>query len=370
MKRIVSILFLVLLLSSCEEPFTVDVGEQTSFLVFEGEITNIDTFQVVRIYKSMSFNETGNFETVTGFHVNIEDKEGTIYPLIEKSSGVYYTLEKVQGEINHEYRMVAYDDSNRVYMSSYQRMFPVPEITNLSGDYKVETEITKNEGTSYTETTTDGIEIYATTTINDSTPYFKFDFNTVFLSLQVYPTGPPFNTTYYVARPANSWDYGNVVAANGNDYANNIIKELPIYFFTRTKMETKFTILSFEYDEETDSYLYPDDEITITSNGFLLQVEQRSLTKEGYEFWNAVQNQLNASGKLFDPLETEIEGNISCVDDESEYVFGYFGASAVSFINNHFYLRFDNVAIKNEIDYFPMLDSVNYSRSIFDYWVN
>jgi hypothetical protein len=58
-------------------------------------------------------------------------------------------------------------------------------------------------------------------------------------------------------------------------------------------------------------------------------VKQQALTEEAYNYWLSLQKTTEDLGGLFDPLPTELEGNIFCTSDPSETVIGYFSGSSV-----------------------------------------
>ncbi|WP_317165779.1 DUF4249 domain-containing protein [Spirosoma arboris] len=60
------------------------------------------------------------------------------------------------------------------------------------------------------------------------------------------------------------------------------------------------------------------------------QVNQFSLTKAAYQYWQLFEQQRTRTGSLFDPQPASIEGNVRAVDDTTKLALGFFGASAVS----------------------------------------
>lgn len=58
---------------------------------------------------------------------------------------------------------------------------------------------------------------------------------------------------------------------------------------------------------------------------YSIEVVQRALSKEGYEYWSAIKRNSDEVGGIFSPQPTEVRGNISCVEDPNEIVLGYIG---------------------------------------------
>ena len=55
------------------------------------------------------------------------------------------------------------------------------------------------------------------------------------------------------------------------------------------------------------------------------RVQQRALSKEGYEYYLNVQQQNEEMGGIFTPQPSEIQGNISCISQPERRTIGYVG---------------------------------------------
>ncbi|MEQ9426022.1 MAG: DUF4249 family protein [Cyclobacteriaceae bacterium] len=63
---------------------------------------------------------------------------------------------------------------------------------------------------------------------------------------------------------------------------------------------------------------------------FYVEIEQESLNFQAYQFFNAIAEQADDVGGLFDPAPALLLSNIINPDDEEDLVLGYFTASSVS----------------------------------------
>jgi len=79
---------------------------------------------------------------------------------------------------------------------------------------------------------------------------------------------------------------------------------------------------------DSSRFELPLDEVGTSS--IYYKLNQFTITKEGSKFWRSVKSQSEASGKLFDPIEDQIYGNIHCVSDSSIIAFGYFNTASYS----------------------------------------
>ena len=91
MKTIVSITFIALLFTSCEKVVDLDYRGNQSKIVVEGNITNEAGPYFVKITKSISLSEAGNYPTVDNAMVTISDDAGNSEILTPQGNGVYQT---------------------------------------------------------------------------------------------------------------------------------------------------------------------------------------------------------------------------------------------------------------------------------------
>jgi hypothetical protein len=68
-------------------------------------------------------------------------------------------------------------------------------------------------------------------------------------------------------------------------------------------------------------------------------IDQYGTSKESYEFHDKLNSQFSAAGSLFDPVQTQIEGNILCTTTPSKKVFGFFDLNSYQQYRYYFYLN-------------------------------
>jgi len=61
---------------------------------------------------------------------------------------------------------------------------------------------------------------------------------------------------------------------------------------------------------------------------YSIQVNQYALTSDEYNYWQILSSNTQNLGTLFDPLPSQITGNIHCTTDTSVIVLGYIGAGS------------------------------------------
>ncbi len=76
---------------------------------------------------------------------------------------------------------------------------------------------------------------------------------------------------------------------------------------------SQFPITYISSDNNRLSYLYS------------IEVVQRALSKEGFDYWSAIKRNNYNIGGLFSPQPNEIRGNVTCKENPEEVVLGYIG---------------------------------------------
>ena len=87
----------------------------------------------------------------------------------------------------------------------------------------------------------------------------------------------------------------------------------------------------------SNKVLFIEDDGVRFSEKYIIEIEQLSISKEAYEFYELLNNQLSIKGNIFDPPPATIRGNIIGVSNPGEAVVGYFTATDVNRTEYHIY---------------------------------
>ncbi|MGI4021669.1 MAG: DUF4249 domain-containing protein [Janthinobacterium lividum] len=87
---LITFLALAMLFLSCKKVIQIDFNNAAELLVVEGNVTNFNNTQTVKLSKSVAITADSNFPAITGATVTISS-DGRVYPLSEKSPGTYTT---------------------------------------------------------------------------------------------------------------------------------------------------------------------------------------------------------------------------------------------------------------------------------------
>ena len=94
----------VIALASCEKVIDIDLNSASPQIVIEGNVYDQPGPYIVKLSKTVNFNESNVFPAVRGAWVIIGDNEGNLDTLLEKSPGEYYTS-TLQGVVGRTYNL-------------------------------------------------------------------------------------------------------------------------------------------------------------------------------------------------------------------------------------------------------------------------
>lgn len=71
----------------------------------------------------------------------------------------------------------------------------------------------------------------------------------------------------------------------------------------------------------------PISRIPYCPRDYYIEIQQRSISREAYNYWRTVDQLTSNNGSLFDTAPAAVRGNLTCVSDSSQAVYGLFEAS-------------------------------------------
>jgi hypothetical protein len=304
MRRIIKLTVIIvgitLIFQSCIYEFTPKTGDLGNLLVVYGMVTNENGPHEITILKTKKINSKVN-EPVKGANVSISDDKGDIVPLTEDTVSKYHTPESFAGQIGVKYKLNI-ELQGKQYESDYVELLDVPDISELEAE-----KITKPATGTSPESS--GYQFYISTKPGTSEQkYYKWD---VF---EDYEYRLPYRTLYY-------WDgqvlypfyppipyicykhtqFNDIYISTTNNFQTNYITHYPLNF-TPNSMKFQFTYGVF--------------------------VRQYALSEFSYKYWHyAMEN--NLPDPLYSKQPYQLIGNLRCISNPNETVFGIFEASTV-----------------------------------------
>ncbi len=301
-SAVICLFVLMLGMMGCVTPYQPETVSVITSLVVEGEITDQPGPYTVRLSRTAdySYKSLNLFET--GATVVISDNLGNQETLKEQSPGGAYqtSVAGILGVPGRSYKLTIQTKGGKRYESAPEVMPAAPPIQKLyyEANYTAPTATTAGK---------QSWSVFLDTKDPDTLGnYYKwswanYDFTEV--CQKTFVTRTSSYTGLYccsecwnITRCYNCISINSDANINGKAISRQFIADVP------------FTSLSRYY----------------------IEVEQQALSKGAYEFWKSVRQLTANTGGLFDAAPSTVQGNIRCVSDAAEPVYGYFGATGVS----------------------------------------
>lgn len=290
------ILFFIVMLftGSCITEFIPETDDNSEMLVVEGMITNIAGKNTIKLSKSQALSSNTAGAPYTRCTVIITDDLGYMTPLYEKSNGIYVPDPSFAGVVGREYKLTIRTNnsgaSNYTYESVPVKMVPVPPIDTIY----YEKQLYKPGSDAFTR---EGCQVWFDSHDPDNNCHFyRWDYSETWM----------FQLPYYVPNKicwvsANS----NVInIKNASILSENRITGYPLIFISpeSDRLGIKYSLLLNQY----------------------------SISQDEFEYWEKLKKITEEVGSLYDVTPSFIPGNVTCIEDPSQDVLGYFSVSAVS----------------------------------------
>ena len=293
---------MIILLASCEEFYTPKIDTIEGQLVVDAQITNDVSQNYVRLTKTSAFYSTQQATPVTGAKVELVQINGNTTTAYESGSGnFYFNSTPIIGK-SYKLRITILQD---IYESDIVVMPPIPSISSLYTEHKVEKQYRTNASGAPMEYILEGRQIYVDAPVISTLSHYRFASRSVMEWVYTPPevAGPP---------PPQVYGWSSFYYISEFNIAGPKI-------YSQTGKIEKHPLFSLSY--RIADYLQTD---TVVQKGWILIIDQFGTSAGSYDFHAKLNSQFGADGSLFDPVQTQIFGNITCKNDASKIVFGYF----------------------------------------------
>lgn len=289
-------MLVILITGACVEPYDPPVNDSdVSFLVVDGFINasnGVASVTLTRTQPVASFEPT---PVESGAQLFIEEKNGLKYRLSESGNGKYSGIVP-DIDFETQYRLLITTNNDKQYTSGFISLQQTPVIDSISYRY-----------------TRDGLELSVSThDLAGQSKYYRWKY------IETYEYNSNFNSVYMFT------SVGVV------DYRPPLQS---IYTCWKTTRSTNILVGSTERLEESVVSRFP---LTIIPDGakqlsrkYSILVQQQTLSLEGYNYWLNLQKSTERLGGLFDPLPSEVSGNLQSVTNPEQTVIGFFSGGTV-----------------------------------------
>jgi hypothetical protein len=296
-RSLLSIVCCCLLLVSCVEPYFPEVIENPNqFLVVDGTIngTGVTT---VKLSRTQNIAETGTPMLEAGATLLLEEEQGAQYPLQENIIGIY-TSSDLNLDLNKRYRLFIRLLGGQEYASDFVSVKPTPPIDEVGWKVLDNT-----------------LELYVNShDPQNNTHYYRWEYDATWAYTAAFQSSMKYDETSEKVVPRTNSDE-NIYRCWKTEYSAAIK--------TGTSSKLSQDVI-FEYPLLT--LPSRSEELRIK---YSVLVKQYALTQEAYQYWESLRKNTESIGTLFDPLPSQLTGNVHNLKNPDEPVIGYVGASTV-----------------------------------------
>jgi len=318
-KKLLILLSFALLIA-CQEVYNPDeIDADLKIPVIEGYIHDGPGPYRVELFWAAAFYDQ-SYTAITDALVTISDNYGNTEILTETSSGRYFSDENgIRGTAGRLYTLHVELTDGSIYESVPVLMQPADPIDKVYAEIGEKEYTSKNLYGDLLINKEGGLYIYIDmNSKTDNRRFFRF-YSRVVSQSQYYVdvTYAPdtANPDVEITEPVdvycwNIWSLGGIVNVKSSIMSNNeqVIKRHNLGFLP---------------------YIYKpgmQDSVTGPSHpsGWIVTTTAYSISEDAYEYYNSIVTQLSAEERIFDPVPSQITGNIHCLSDTGKLVLGLF----------------------------------------------
>lgn len=302
--------------SACEDVYTPDIQNQENVIVADARIVVGGANNFVRLYKSIGFNDTdSNFPAISDAKVTLIDSNDNEFQILEESNGNYPVLFPLNPDLEYKLK-IDYKQNN--YESTFEPVPKVPGIDTLYGypETKLVQEGGVNDVADFRENV--GVQLYVDMENEKELPYYRFSAQKILQNtypVEVMMMGDVMIVTMFTWNTFLPQESFNLASPPDYSSSKSILKH-PLYF-----MEQKAVL------DGGNSF-----------NGWILILQQYGISKSAHSYYHDLNNQLNAEGRLFDPLYVQARSNLKCTNNPKQIILGNFEISSVK--EYRYFVRF------------------------------
>ncbi|HEY3370929.1 MAG TPA: DUF4249 family protein [Prolixibacteraceae bacterium] len=327
----IGVVLSLVILVSCEEYYTPALEEVPRVMVVDSRITNDPLQNFLHISKARTFYSTSAVEWVSGALVELVQDNFHVVKAREDAPGDYVFPSTPVPGLRYKLRITYSKD---IYESEYIVMPPIPAIDSLYTRDEI-AKVYKTNAYNVPELfDKPGRQIYIDAPVTPELQYYRFNYRAVmqwvFNPMTAYDSISPVIHARNPRQPVlkSAWTLPIPI---GEDTSNHILYGWVSRFdkglfnlagpkeFSASGGIAKHPIVLLAYNPA--EYL---DSITEEPRNWIFILDQYGIPKASYDFHEKLNRQFSSDGSLFDPVMTQVFGNVKCITDPEKIVLGFF----------------------------------------------
>jgi len=312
-KKIVLIVLTgFILLVSCTEIYKPTIDPGANALVVEGLITNENGPFTIRLTKASLYNSVKTPTPVEGAKLTLSDNHNQHFTLTNNLNGRYTTPDGFNSKIGDSYTLHIKTSDGNIYESKPQELLPPLSYDSIYGLHTDNPYLGENNQLKFNIGSNILIDIFRTVTKTDSFPLCRFK---PVITVQYEYREDIDTLSYWTNKCWRSMPLNvNEDITEDKSHASSAAITGHLLCFTPVLME---------------GYGLPVPKDLVELH-YYLRINQYTINRDTYDFYTEANKQLTTTGKIFDPIASQLKGNLTCTNNSSEIVIGFFEVSSVS----------------------------------------
>ena len=287
----------IIIFYSCRKYYDpeIDTGNE-KIPVIQGIITDNPGPYSIDLSWASSYYENNDLPIINA-RVTVKDELGNTYQFHEQANGRYNSqYGEFTGIAGKTYTLWVELPDGMVYESYPETMHAQPFIDSVYAEVDEVEFFKKDYFGEIIPYTLQGLTVYMNiSNISDKVNYYRFA--TEYLTQRFYP-----QPGMYAIQ-------------------TKMVDEIPVTL-PSLKNENKQVIRNHEICFLP--YFYDPDLLDYDGYGWIVIPVVYAISDKAFDYYQAISKQLNADKRIFDPIPSQISGNIRCITDTAKLVYGFF----------------------------------------------
>jgi hypothetical protein len=307
---------------ACQENYVNDELKADKLIpVIEGQVKNDSGPYQVLLYYALPYNGKSR-TSISGATVYVKDDIGNAFYYQEKSAGAYFSNPKTFcSTIGRSYTLFVEMPDGKILKSDPELLRDTLRIQQIIKKNETREEYYRNQDNQIITTMVHGESNYA---IIDPV-YAEKAFYRLISYYMIYGEGR-YDTIYYKWVAVNKIPYefmidSTVYSKCVDVNVENTLPRIGIY-----NPDDQSGNIAFSFFVRSTDYYISDESFTVGTKSLFTYLY--TISPEAYNYYESMNDQLNASSRIYDPLPTQLVGNMHCLSDSNQVVLGFFEASS------------------------------------------
>jgi hypothetical protein len=317
LKQTYLIVLILVAFIGCTDIYKPNLDSVNEALVVEGLITDGTGPFTIKLSKAVLFNSDSISPSnyVAGAKLSVGDNQNNSFTLTESGNGNYTLPSTFRAKVGNSYTLHIVTPDGNICESNPQLLLPPQTYDSIRGIYSIQDYLGPNKELEQVAGADIQVDLFKSVSNLNYVPSCRFSSQ---LTVQyLYSITLPDTIQWY-------WLYFGwktvKMETNENITSENLI--------TSNATIKNHSIGFIPYP--VTSYGITIPAATFPTTLYYFRMNQYTMNNDSYLFYKGANDQLAATGKLFDPVAAQLYGNMKCINNPLKVVLGLFEVSSVT----------------------------------------